>query len=1692
MNFLRSFFILVLFQILVFHTHAQLINPVQVNSFVSPGASLYLSDYIAFNSTQWRVGLKFLDFNEGSREVSVKLIIKGSNISLATKNQISLNNKFSLFAGELIYLEGADLETYLRPDNLEINGSSREKITNGRLPEGLYEFCVEVYDVRTGELLSVSNCQSVWLQLTDVPIINFPINGTLISDQLPSIINFQWQQANIKSINATKTEYQLTVFEVLDPQILPLTALSNGQVQQVFQSDWQTNTSYVYGIADIPLRTGFRYISYVRVRDELGRDNYKNNGFSEIIWFYYGYPENGNIKLSKPANNYTFNQFDNQVFEWESPSNALKNELFDYKIVITELNDNQFTEQAILNNPIWHEETFINKNANATFSYKLSKTQKVLEKGKSYAWKVFATANGKVIAESKVNIVFGPPIIEEFYFGQELVKITSLTTSNLNELSGRGRFLYESGKYVEGSFENIRIEDLGGIFFARRGEIVADFPHPFVRELVADFQPNGKARFIATKARLSTTNGFTLFGKLNWDLPLITENLVQFKSKELWVNYADYDVTGQLESQNEQLITMLAPFGFAVNLTENSFVSVIDDKYFVHLDGFVTGPDNLKHAKDDPTSKFTFKNQNRIDYLTTGGYNKEADLRLFSGTNLFLEPKNWVADFTEEESYVGLEDAYMGIHIPTFDLRIENHKNKTNSFVFDQAQKITFDNVNGNIMVASIEPNGLQSKIKVDVRYQNIVAKFNTFPSFLNKVDITVVNSGVTDSKLLGEFQIPFFSSTDKFGYEIPIDYNGYAQGFLSEKFEDKIITFNKGAGDQEVTITLLRGVFDGNTKLEFECSLQWPGVNLEIPYFDNLTIWGNYNVGFGSINSSQQLQTPIEGDISGYKRSTKTIGVGRDKNLYALAVVSEVDYGEDVSGPDGVPVINYYSTYKSPLINENYSFSSLNLEEDKLMTIDYTYTNNTKDEPLEIDTENENAILDLAFAELEDEQEFNGTIEFDMVNGKKEYISNAATPHVYKVGLEDVVDIDNLIQVMDVLIALTKDETKKNKLISIKEKILVQNREVIEDVIDKLVESDFSINKLMKLLVDEVADKLSAEVTNKIDQATGKMVMFVDKQIDTVMARLFLELNPTFDQISATIVNKFEDPKRRATVQTIMDTTINGFKFSMREEMSSALKVAVYDNATGKIVAFIDKNLRDQIDFYITSKIQEIGYSLIDGKTDAIDVSALVEDGGKVLTQFSEALIEELKTTNGDKIGSTLESVGKDFVQGINWNNVAINMAKYILSKSAEAFVVEKVEGIVIEKATELFNNENTGALVGSVMQNVHLDFNNLGRNLKNGQIDKIVKFDLSYIEVKCKTAEFHGGLKLFKDDPEWGDCFKGNVEGFITKPVEIGMKAVYINGKVEDYKFWYVELAIPSGINVPLVPGIALDGIGGKVFKKMSYNLELKAFRPDRNNRYGAGLDLYCMDALGGKQMRLFVNAELTIMEDYYTMQLRGQLGAAFMKEPKGTDYSKGAAIFGEGKIAFSSKDNTLIGDFSVQANMKPIVCMQAYLDFYVSKDSFALNIGRKEQPNVTKVLCFIPIESYMQLNTQQFEMGIMMHINIDGSGPWINIGVAKVKPFIRFLFDLDAYVNIQVKPKLRIQEALLELYVYAGIGVDYKTFLKSGTWELAAAEFYGKVWYVTTDTQSTISGEIKGRVTVIGISVKAEMGINKNLKG
>lgn len=63
---------------------------------------------------------------------------------------------------------------------------SRGVLSSGRLPEGLYEFCVEVTDVLSGELLS----QSAWLQFNVAPILNYPSNGDLINDELETVFNF--------------------------------------------------------------------------------------------------------------------------------------------------------------------------------------------------------------------------------------------------------------------------------------------------------------------------------------------------------------------------------------------------------------------------------------------------------------------------------------------------------------------------------------------------------------------------------------------------------------------------------------------------------------------------------------------------------------------------------------------------------------------------------------------------------------------------------------------------------------------------------------------------------------------------------------------------------------------------------------------------------------------------------------------------------------------------------------------------------------------------------------------------------------------------------------------------------------------------------------------------------------------------------------------------------------------------------------------------------------------------------------------------------------------------------------------------------------------------------------------------------------------------------------------------------------
>src|SRR5690606_1166131 len=102
--------------------------------------------------------------------------------------------------------------------------------------------------------------------------------------------------------------------------------------------------------SDPNLDLGKRYVFRVQAQDENGFDSFKNDGYSEICWFAYGYPENGVITLTEPEDEFKFTKEDLPYFKWSAPNNLLNGQQVIYNLVITEVQTGQSPEAAMANN----------------------------------------------------------------------------------------------------------------------------------------------------------------------------------------------------------------------------------------------------------------------------------------------------------------------------------------------------------------------------------------------------------------------------------------------------------------------------------------------------------------------------------------------------------------------------------------------------------------------------------------------------------------------------------------------------------------------------------------------------------------------------------------------------------------------------------------------------------------------------------------------------------------------------------------------------------------------------------------------------------------------------------------------------------------------------------------------------------------------------------------------------------------------------------------------------------------------------------------------------------------------------------------------------------------------------------------------------------------------------------------------
>lgn len=263
--------------------------PVQVNTTIIPPYSLSLDDYASPSFDRFQTSVFVADLNANNYPVKLRLVIKGEGgLELRTKVGREFGPVF-LNGGSTEFITGFTLRDLFNPDNLDFAGLSKtEYAKQAALPEGIYQFHIEVVDFNLGITVSNPNAGNfvAWLMRNDPPFINFPANNSTIEPLEPQNILFQWTPRHLGSPNsAFSTEYEITMVEVY-PVTRNVYDAINTSIP-VFQTT-TTMTAYNYNIIDPYLVPGKRYAFRVRAYDTENRDLFKNQGYSEVFSFYYG------------------------------------------------------------------------------------------------------------------------------------------------------------------------------------------------------------------------------------------------------------------------------------------------------------------------------------------------------------------------------------------------------------------------------------------------------------------------------------------------------------------------------------------------------------------------------------------------------------------------------------------------------------------------------------------------------------------------------------------------------------------------------------------------------------------------------------------------------------------------------------------------------------------------------------------------------------------------------------------------------------------------------------------------------------------------------------------------------------------------------------------------------------------------------------------------------------------------------------------------------------------------------------------------------------------------------------------------------------------------------------------------------------------------------------------------------------
>jgi hypothetical protein len=1637
---------------------AQLSYPIKVNTSIDPPFSPYFDDYFSHSVHKWKSTIIFNDFSEPEWDVRLRLTIESINLRMQTRQDFIPSSPIRVFPGIPLTISGAELAEYFTYNNLVLNGISFADISrNGKFPEGFYSFCIEVLDYRSGTVLSQKACTNIWIQLNDEPITVTPMCGMVHTPTSSQNIIFQWHQSNSVSPNSQGTEYQLNLYEITDQTTDPIQAIQNNKVLKIFTSEFMEQNTFVYDMAAPLLDVGKRYVYTIQARDKGDKDVFKNKGISQPCWFWYGYPIGGLINLKFPLHQHTFKSSDPAYFKWTCPDNILPDQFFSYHLKVVEIDSSQTKENAIGMNPAWYEENTSISNRIAMFETEIKKKPRSKT---NYAWQIKAFSGNQEIAESPVYIFHGPAVIESFFAGQHEVIVNTTENQDLNHLNGTGQIrISKDGKVQTVMFKDLRIIKSAGRYVLDYGTITSDLSDTSSIELSPDLKENLSAWFHPKKIKLNKNN-LEFYGYVSWRLTHMTSGFTTavVTSKYDWINFDKFKLNGGMMLNSGNRFNLLDPYRFGLNLFTSSDFLINDNKYYLRLDGELVLPEEIKGTEfNSGNVSLPFKKADQLYYISNPQVNLNNNILPLPYSNMIMAPVSFVIDLSEQKSPFKLSDnaEWKGVYFTKFRLDLNPNTDKYRQLIFEKLVSEEYELSANNNYKSWVGSDGLN--LSITKKFVADKSTFNKFPATVQLLKLDIEKGSVQNSYLAGNIIIPFISIRNKFSFTAPISNTGIQPGYL-DSLDGTSFTFNKGAGEQEIIIKITRAVFADRERLDMTLDLEWPSLSVNINSLTGFKAWGNYKIGFLLPNGTMSFSTQLNGSLSNYPVTFDGIGAGCSNGAYAFGLTGKAVLADDVSGELGPPSINIYSTAVNPLLPQI---------------------------PYSLDTD---SITSIAFNTAE--------IDAGSFENNADIIKNNLVNKLYESSEKS--EENN--------IGLTGNYETDNTDLNYEPTDLVERQEVEEEN-SSWGNIDFTFSQ--QALADEVLAIVSIAITqpftdtisSKINRQIGFFNREVDKIRDSINIRIDREIHKLLDTLAARTSKKIKtesfDPTEQ--IQTLADSLAN----KLSREIQGNITRSIDNNIKNPITTFINDEISGRANDYVREQVKSILVDLLQGK---INISGIIENlAGEIPSVISGLGEDVLASVNARKLKTLICELGQDAV-----GNVKVKDIDELLIRAIDAEASKIVSKQLSSMASDAINNlagkilEGNGGASGNTGLGIKMNFENLGRNIREGRIDKIVKLDAVSIKLKTKFVSFEGLVKYNADDETYGDIWKGDIILTVNLPKKFDLGGIYINGRKEGMPYWFCQI---SGVDKNDKPGASMDksakplsqpvslgpvnlvGASGRLYHHMTDRPGYSII-PDANTNYGAYVNFVFFDAKSkGTAMRLAVGAGVEIKEDgNYIIDFEGEVEVG-NKNPQVVQKDPLAMGAGGLTLNYNSAESHFLGKGWLVIKNKAL-CANGNFMINVKPDFWAVQIGSRENMlMITPGCAGWGAAGWIGVNqtTANIGLGLSYSINTDFS---INLKVVKAGIHIDAGVAAGIQATAQYKPDFKLLQAGVWVDLWADVAVFYSTPVRSGSFNLVSISCKGDLLMNFDPPPTTLAGTVHGHIEILCFGIDFDAGFEKTL--